>query len=590
MKIFKYIAIIPAVFCALGCEGIFDNKEIGDFVETDVWRVPNLAEGTLLTVYEAMPARFDYYDNNFLDAATDNAVTGHYASGVYQMATGGMTAFNNPVDDWDNSYTQLQTINQFLEKGLGDNIVYDVENESSNQAIKQRLAGECYFLRAWWHFHLLQRYGGRTDKGAALGIPLSLKYYTPEAAQDFYTFNRASYQTCVDVIMKDLDMASEMLPHAFSGSTTATGIANIGRATALAAGVLKTRVLLYAASPAYQNSEVVDILGMGDFNVVDPAAYSANWEKAVAACDSVVNTSGFGTFIKMSTSLLVDNSGATPADFVLRKYFVANGIENRNYPPFYYGSARTQPSQNLVDAFPSLTGYPISDPRSGYDANDPYAMPRDERFALTLYWNGAKFCASGVIDVVEGGKDSPAFSQEASRTGYYLAKFLSRRDGVLTPGATVTTQHYTPLLRKSEVFYNYAEASNEAYGPMGKGPGCTYSAYDIIKTIRAAYGITDETYLNEMAADKDSFRALIANERRLDFAFEDMRYFDLRRTLSPLDETVKGVTITRNGASLEYSYPELEKRPFDNVRYYYMPIPYSAIKKKPAIVNNMGWE
>lgn len=82
----------------------------------------------------------------------------------------------------------------------------------------------------------------------------------------------------------------------------------------------------------------------------------------------------------------------------------------------------------------------------------------------------------------EGGKDSPSFSENATRTGYYLAKFVSKKSAMLNPIQTLNSVHYNPLLRKSEVLLNFAEAANEAWGnPTVKAEGCLYSAYEILK-------------------------------------------------------------------------------------------------------------
>ncbi|MGM9739860.1 MAG: RagB/SusD family nutrient uptake outer membrane protein [Candidatus Cryptobacteroides sp.] len=590
MKLKYLIPLLSLAVIVSSCESAFDTKAIGDFEDGDVWRIPDLAEGTLLTVYEAIPAQFDTYNGNFLDVATDNAVTSSFSSDIYKLSQAGITSKDNPLGGWSNGYTQLQTIHMFMERGLGDEVVYDKTSEELDRDIKNRLRGECYFLRAWWHFYLLQRYGGRADDGEALGIPLTDHYITDEEAADISSFGRATYGECVDNIIEDLDSAIAILPVKYSGTSTATGLTNIGRATSLSAKVLKSRVALYGASPAYRSSAVISINGMGDFTVIDEDAYLDNWKYAAAVADTILRGGNFDKFNALTFKLLADNTGATPDDFVLRKYYQANGIESRHFPPYYFGKAQTQPSQNLVDAFPSKTGYPITDSRSGYDPQNPYAMPRDTRFDMTLYWHGKVFAtSSGSIDISEGGKDSPTFDNKASRTGYYLAKFLSRKDNVLTPNAQITAPHYTPILRKAEVFFNYAEASNEAYGPNGKGQGCKWTAYEVMKMIRAAYGIVDETYLAEQAVDRDSFRKLIQNERRIELAFENQRFFDLRRCLLPLDSPVRGVKVTRSEDSTVYSYEEVETRPFDDVKYYYMPIPYSEMQKNSAMVNNFGW-
>ena len=129
-------------------------------------------------------------------------------------------------------------------------------------------------------------------------------------------------------------------------------------------------------------------------------------------------------------------------------------------------------------------------------------------------------------------------------------------------------------------------------GPKGNPGGYTYTAYDVIKTLRAGSGgITDTGYLDEMARSKETFRELIRNERRIELAFENQRYFDMRRWLLPLNEPVRGVRVTADadGTYVYDTQVELEPRMYDDVRYYYAPLPYNECVKNPYLVNNMGW-
>jgi hypothetical protein len=162
---------------------------------------------------------------------------------------------------------------------------------------------------------------------------------------------------------------------------------------------------------------------------------------------------------------------------------------------------------------------------------------------------------------------------------------------MLNPILKSSAIHYNPILRKAEVFLSFAEASNEAWGPKVKGPGCLFSAYDIIKEVRLkSGGITDVTYLDEMAFSKDNFRKLILNERRLEFAFENQRYFDLRRCLLPLNENIMGVEITLDQNNLPvYIEKVIEPRKYE-VKHYFSPLPFNELQKNKYLVNNQGWE
>ena len=578
------------------CENVLDTKVTWQIGDDDVWRIPELAMGVLHKAYNGISNRPDCYAENFLDAATDNAVCTQHSASVYLLGQGAMTAFNNPIGNWATCYSMLEYINSFLENGLGDNILYNREDPEKDAMIKNRLRGEAYFLRAWWHFELLRMYAGKSADGKALGIPLADHFFSYEEASDNGEFIRPTYQATVDFICSDLDLAMELLPASYSGSDQNFGSTQQGRATTGAAAVLKSRVLVYSASPAMQDDDIVRITGMGKYEIVNPNLYQKKWELVARQIAEILSMDGFGTYVPVLPENIA-NAQSESADFAFRRYFNNNLLEANHFPPYWFGKAMTVPSHNLVKAFYARNGFPVTDPRSGIDLNEPgLDMTRlysimDDRFSRIIYCQNITFGNSGEqLDMSDGGRDSHSFNENATTTGYYLAKFVSTTSGMLNPVASSGTAHYNPLLRKSEVLLNYAEASNEAYGPKVAGEGSTVSAYDIMKSVRnLAGGIMDDTWLEECADDKDRFRALIQNERRLEFAFENHRYFDMRRWLLPLDEDIYGVEITRNTDNT-FSFKEkvVEHRKY-GIANYYAPLPYAETSKNPNLVNNMGW-
>lgn len=588
--------ILIPLCCLLlpSCSRILGEKVGNEWEERYVWSIAEAAQGVLNNAYAAIPAVPDTYGTNFLDVATDNAASMLSASSATRLSVGLLSVTDNPVGNWDACYRQLQYINSFLENGLGNGTQYDRMDSETDAAYKKRLYGEACFLRAWWTFQLLQYYGGKTEDGRSLGIPLANRFISEDELAGYASRERNTYEECVLQILSDCDEAIANLPAVYTGTSVVTGVANMGLATSLAAGALKSRVALYAASPAYRDDSVTRIDGMGAFTVLDESSYLACWERAALTADEVINMTGFGReFTAITAADLADAPNTTPSEFLLRSYRNTHALEERHFPPYYFGKANTVPSQNLVDAYPASNGYPIDDPRSGYDSSNPYIL-RDKRLDLTVYYHGRPFGNGGqTINVAPGGKDAYTYNGNGSITGYYLAKFLSRKEGILTPGAMSTSQHYWAPLRRAEVFLNYAEAANEAWGPTENPEGCTYSAYEIIKIIRSSSGgISSTAYLDEVAAQgRDAFRRLIANERRLELAFENQRYFDLRRTLSPLNEDVRGVSISLDGGSLVFGTDGVVSgRPFDDIRYYYFPIPLDEMLKNPEMTNNKGWK
>ena len=154
-------------------------------------------------------------------------------------------------------------------------------------------------------------------------------------------------------------------------------------------------------------------------------------------------------------------------------------------------------------------------------------------------------------------------------------------------------KHFGARIRYTEIFLAYAEAANEAQGPQAKVGGASYSAYDVIKAIRARVHQGEnwtDAYLESIKDDQAKMRELIRNERRLELCFENHRFWDLRRWQVNLNETAKGVSITTNAntGAHEYKYIDVEPRNYQDYMIY-GPIPYSEILKWSNLLQNDGW-
>ena len=164
--------------------------------------------------------------------------------------------------------------------------------------------------------------------------------------------------------------------------------------------------------------------------------------------------------------------------------------------------------------------------------------------------------------------------------------------GIDPEKSTIFIQSTVPELTELTFYYmNLVTLSRLQRNPTVKAEGCLYSAYEILKTIRSqAGGINFDLYLDEMAQSKDSFRKLIQNERRLEFTFENHRYFDMRRWVLPLNEEVEGVAVTRKeDGTFSFKVQKVEQRKYE-VKNYFMPLPYAELEKNKNLMNNQGWE
>jgi hypothetical protein len=233
-------------------------------------------------------------------------------------------------------------------------------------------------------------------------------------------------------------------------------------------------------------------------------------------------------------------------------------------------------------------GYPIDHPLANYQPGNPYSA-RDPRLAKYIIFNGS---TAGVSNSViktgssSGTDDGINVRSTSTRTGYYLKKRLIM-DVNRNPASVTGKNHYNPRIRYTELYLDYAEAANEAWGPVGTGSHA-YSAYDVIKKIRNRAGVgtaNADAYLEECKGDKDKMRALIRNERRLELCFESFRFWDLRRWKVNLNHVVHGMDV--NGTN--YKVLDVENHTFQDYMNY-GPIPFSEVLKFSALEQNRGWK
>jgi hypothetical protein len=226
-------------------------------------------------------------------------------------------------------------------------------------------------------------------------------------------------------------------------------------------------------------------------------------------------------------------------------------------------------------------GYPISDPNSKYNPASPYTG-RDPRLGLYIVYNGSSMKSTVINTGVGGGDNALDAIQTSTRTGYYLRKLL-REEVNANPASPSNQQHFQTHIRYTELFLNYAEAANEAWGPDGKGAYAS-SAREVVAAIRKRAGITQPDAYLATISGKEQMRALIRNERRIELCFEGFRFWDLRRWKDDLTEPAKGVSI--NGTT--YTYFNVENRAYDNSYMHYGPIPDKEVVKF-NFVQNKGW-
>ena len=522
------------------------------------------AQKHLYGVYSFLKNGHNRVGGDYLDASSDDAVSS--ASGPSNVATILSTASYNsytlPADEnvWGTYYAGIRQANEFV-----SNIeVVPVLAKYKGFSMKYVWKSEARFLRAMYYFELVKRYGG---------VPLmGNKVYT---ISDDIALPRNSFDDCIKYIVSECDAIKDsLLVYPISDVNADSHRPSKGSAMAL-----KARVLLYAASPLFNGGNIDAANNLTGYTSFD----AARWTAAAAAAKAVMDLGTYSLLPSFKDVFLTQNN---PEILFMRQVGNNTDIEAKNGPIGFTGAAgqgQTSPTQELVNSFPMANGLPINNAASGFDVNNPYNN-RDPRLSYTIIYNGAQWLNTQ-IQTFEGGQSKPNGSLQQTKTGYYMRKFL---------GNFETTNAYSShnadwlVMRYADIVLGYAEALNESAGP-------TNDVYSALTSIRKRAGIeagAGNLYGLTPGMTKDQMRTAIQNERRIELAFEESRYWDLRRwklAETTMNQQRTGVSIVRLGSTLNYNPINVLTTRFDAPKMYLYPVPYDEVQKNPNMKQNPGW-
>jgi hypothetical protein len=484
---------------------------------------------------------------------------------------------------WSDYYRGIRRANTFINNIDVVPFMQTYNNhKGTNMRLNSALKAEARFLKALYYFELIKRYGGVPLVG---DIPYELGEISMELP-------RNTFGECVEYIVNELDAVKDSL--------RTVPVVNIGAdghvVTAGAAMALKTRVLLYAASPLFNENPVK----AGNLYVGYESYDPNRWLKAAEAAENFINEWGpsglYGGYGLMPDfkEIFLNYYGPTTNEVIFHVQGSSDrkDVEVNNGPVGFSsnakGNGRTSPTQNLVDAFPMKDGKPI-----GQSTKYPYSEQsmydnRDPRLDHTVLHNGSLWLNS-VLATYIGGRSNPSGTTEATtKTSYYLRKFMGNYED---------KNEYTGLLRNwtlfryAEILLNYAEAQNE-YDLATSKTTADAKVIGYIRDIRkragieeeGGYGIADNTTCLEM-------RELIRNERRIEMAFEEQRYWDIRRwkiAEAVFNQPLRGLALIMRTGNIQIEHIDVLDAKFDPKRYLY-PIPYSEVNKNNNMVQNPGW-
>ncbi|WP_345947612.1 RagB/SusD family nutrient uptake outer membrane protein [Mucilaginibacter sp. PAMB04274] len=512
----------------------------------------------LNSIYADLPTGYNRIGGNVLDAATDDAVPTEDGTTIASFTNGGYSAISNADNSWQSNYASIRKCNLFVQNF---NKVH-FKKDPTIFIQGQYWRAENRFLRAIFYYELAKRYGGVPllgDKVLSLDDDLKLP--------------RNSFDECINYIASECDAIKDSL------RADPVPASDYGRITKAVALTLKAKALLLAASP-----------------LNNPSNDIARWRRAKNAAADVIRLGLFSLEPNFSNVFLTRKNSEV---ILAYQRNVTTDLETNNAPIGYVSGSttsrgRTSPTQELVDAFTTIKGLPITaDIKSasnltGYDAANPYAN-RDPRLDKTVFYNGLPWLSRGV-ETFDGGRDRPGGSVIQTKTGYYMRKFL----GELASSTAYSNQtHNFPIFRYADVLLMFAEAKNEVDGPGAASD----SVYNFVRDIRRRAGIQagsgQNTYGLTAGMSVTDMRNTIRNERRVEMAFEEQRFWDIRRwkiAESIYNKPLHGIRITKASNVLNYKVEQLNT-PFQFFapRMYRYAIPYSEVVKNTNLTQNEGY-
>lgn len=573
-------ALLLCLFATTSCNDLFDDFAKNKLPEDKIWDDPRLLDGYVLPWYRNMSNGFSVYmPTNALLRGLGREYLPWYGDQItvsksewYTTAYGDI--LKSSMDElqrrgltrWNLYYEQLRAINLLLENS----------NKIESGSHKDRVLGEAYFFRAYYHYLLLRMFGGSIIRTEVFD-PLKGAEKSP----------RASYEQMVERIVEDTKQAESLL------STVTYGASDAGRITQGAAIMLRAKTYFWVAGDHFQNKEK-DYLGFLDNRS------AVMLEQARLAYDdlmklnySLIEISGTDKdkivegyrnifLTKNSNESILELQHSDDGNF---ETGFGHKLDRESISPYWTGTvAAYTPTQNHVDEYGMQENMV-------YDPQDPYTN-RDFRFYANILYDGASY-KGHVMNIhytKENGKEvagvdiTPYGTTETnavSKTGYYMGKFVNKDANIDNSTTKASNQNYI-IWRFAEVLLDYAEIDFK----QGR-PG------DALKKINK---IRSRAHMYEL--DNITWDAIL-NERRVEMAFEETTYWDLLRyniaeeKMSGATNPIKAMKIVKeDGKPTTYTISNMDRYPsrvrlYRSMQYYY-PIPWDEIRYQ-GIEQNPEW-
>jgi hypothetical protein len=492
---------------------------------------------------------------------------------------------------------------------------------------KDLVAGQLYFFRAWWHFQLMQYFGGLPYIETVLpaGEPLTLA--------------RMTYQECADKAGADLRKAADLLP--IDWNNTRPGSQTSGRNQLRVNKIMALGYLgknyLYAASPLMANGPQTggsmtyaynteyatkaaeafgELLNLVESGQTQYSLVEFNYE------DIYNHEAASGASSKFSDMFYTTNQnwlmpGSTEAIFrgPSSDANSSNWNTSKTFGPKVQGIVEHdniihQPTANYVNLYGMANGLPLDDPDSGFDPNFPF-QNRDPRFYHDIVFDGFQYINGSMPADMEylryAGLHTGGTMREVSngsRTGYFIQKLVphtaNKYDGIYNWGGNLHV--YLPYMRLGDIYLMYAEAAAAAGGPTYSASNFSKTAEDAVNTLRDRVGAGHVDA--KFTASPEVFLDEVRRERAVELSFEGFRFNDLRRwlllteypynikTSQEFDRT-EDVTFfeendPRDARVSNFHEEVILTRQFGK-KHYWLPLKISDTSMYPEFEQNPGW-
>lgn len=547
MKTIKKYMLLPLLALSTGCSDMLDVKPTTFISDEAIWEDANLINQFVANTYGSMLCGFNRCTAGYgqdwsmswagnLDAATDDFASVADSPIYTQLNKDAITAQSCPFVEeiWTQQYIVIRKCNIIIEEIAG------VDEKILGADEKNRIMAEARFLRAFCYFELARTFGK---------APLIKK---AQNLDDDLLVAPSSFSDIVDFIVEECDTYAGLLPDKYDMSMA-------GHATKGAFLSLKSRALLYLASPLYSSDDPV------------------KWQAAADAAKDVMDLDVYELYKSGETpyyTMAFDKTEANTEIIFERRFTYPEAPHNIHMMWSLGGPDGSwnglYPTQNLVSAYERIDGEDI-------DMTNPY-YNLDKRFYQSIIYHSSNWedneisMLENLDDPSKNGNFKPEIGK--ARCGYGPKKFIEELPTTTNLYGGYAQSNNFPYFRYAEILLNYAEARNEAISIPDE------SVYNAVNEIRNRAG------LNDLPDDltKDEMRDIIKNERRLELLLEEHRFYDLRRWKDGdvLNQPIMGMRVIQENGVIIYVIEQVEERVFTGNNYF-LPIPLKEQERNPLL-------